>query len=152
MSRNNFLVMRTSKILQHFALNINCSLAYKFKDALNFNKMLWLRLAKPKRRINRLEFSVEVSTMKWIKWSRQGKREEKYFIDRLSFNVCTVFNELWNEMFDNSIDIDAPEKKSLFIWLFTWSLNLVHFKEWWKHWDHQNQKSWKMNTKSLMKH
>lgn len=29
---------------------------------------------------------------------------ERYFIDRLSFTVYTAFNELQNEMFDNSID------------------------------------------------
>lgn len=42
--------------------------------------------------------------------------EERYFIDRLSFTVYTVFSELWNEMFDNSIDTG---EESLFMLLFT---------------------------------
>lgn len=41
--------------------------------------------------------------------------EERYFIDRLSFTVYTVFKELPNEMLDNSIDTGASAKRALFV-------------------------------------
>lgn len=40
--------------------------------------------------------------------------EERNFIDRLSFTVYTVVKELWNEMFDNSIDTRVRVKGELY--------------------------------------
>lgn len=70
--------------------------------------------------------SVEVSEIFILHFSFGGEEfvaandEERYFIDRLSFTVYTVFKELWNEMFDNSIDTGLRG----FMWLFT----CKHFK------------------------